>query len=816
MSKQKQGEGTRPNKESENDKTKNKTKAKNGELSEELECNKTATSVEGQTEVKDKKPSSSTTDTTSMMQVKSWPEQNYHVTDEQRRSFILKEFIKKHFILGSRRMEYAQWELHLILEMAKEEIIKSNTLIEVKAPVNICGDIHGQYGDLMRIFNACGLPFKSRYLFLGDYVDRGRHSLEVITLLLACRIQFPRKVYLLRGNHELSNINRVYGFNAELRQRYRCLEDSKGLYEHFNEVFALMPLAAIVSNRILCMHGGLSPDLNSLDDIRKIQRPLKVVRGLAQDLLWADPETGIHGFQQNKIRAVSHIFGEDAVHEKCKQLNIDMVIRAHQVPSTDGKLNKVDSSLELSFVQLKPQEFEKVRRENQQKHQQTDDPGDDEKEKDLSVWGPLESISFLTKGMELTTILDSVEPPMLLIYILGSTVLIVSVVVILFLVKTRQVKLNWYEQNVLDMSIEPERVRCKSFNRTDTDDDARSSEISHEKINRKQSRIRQVKDAVVNTLPKGDLSGLFTIPRVHRTNRSMFTNLQQNQFDRGLYQCTAPDESVCSDEMGTAGSIQLSLSLDANLGLLTVSIKQAIDLPSRRQDDNPNPYFRVGLEIPDGPSKTEQQTKTFRGTASPNIDEEFYFQKGYGEVLFSLAYLSHAQRLTMNVFKARNLRCQGEMSGAISIRVSLLSGDEKRLKRKKTAAKRNMRNAQFNESLTFGVPKHSLCNVMLEIEVGISIYISSILFFFIALNINAVRETGTFGMTSEVIGRMELPLHRCKDLWKAIIREEKSQARWLPCTSQYTWGDNAYSVTAPDISTITVEIATATLANYYL
>ncbi|PIO71753.1 Ser/Thr phosphatase family protein [Teladorsagia circumcincta] len=208
----------------------------------------------------------------------------------------MKEFIKKHFIAGAARQNYEVYEIHLILERALTEMRNSPILLEVRCPVNICGDIHGQYGDLMRIFNACGLPFKQRYLFLGDYVDRGRHSLEVIMLLLALRIQFPRKVYLLRGNHELSNINRVYGFNAEIRQRYRNLTESKALYDHFNEVFAQMPLAALVAGRILCMHGGM-----------------KLC------------------FQQNKIRAVSHIFGEDTVRDKCKQLNIDLIIRAHQV-----------------------------------------------------------------------------------------------------------------------------------------------------------------------------------------------------------------------------------------------------------------------------------------------------------------------------------------------------------------------------------------------------------------------------------------------------------------------------------------------------
>ncbi|RCN29393.1 Ser/Thr phosphatase family protein [Ancylostoma caninum] len=372
---------------------------------------------------------------------------DYTITDKERAGFNMKEFIKKHFIAGAARQNYEVYEIHLILEKAMDAMKNSPILLELKCPVNICGDIHGQYGDLMRIFNAyirsnslvlahrrlfslgsvrreyelalvsrpagpttnkaCGLPFKHRYLFLGDYVDRGRHSLEVIMLLLALRIQFPRKVYLLRGNHELSNINRVYGFNAEIRQRYRNLAESKALYDHFNEVFAQMPLAALVSGRILCMHGGLSPNLNSLDDIRKLQRPLRVVRGLAQDLLWADPETGTKGFQQNKIRAVSHIFGEEMVRDKCKQLNIDLVIRAHQVVEfgyaffcgrslitvfSAARYHEelvnyaavvkvtaapVDATLELSFVQLKPQEFEKVRRELEQKHEETGDPGED-------------------------------------------------------------------------------------------------------------------------------------------------------------------------------------------------------------------------------------------------------------------------------------------------------------------------------------------------------------------------------------------------------------------------------------------------------
>ncbi|VDM09683.1 unnamed protein product [Wuchereria bancrofti] len=122
------------------------------------------------------------------------------------------------------------------------------------------------------IIQSFGLPFKVRHLFLGDYVDRGRHPLEVIVRLLACKIQFPKFVFLLRGNHELFHINKTYGFAVEIRTRYRIQADAQG--------------------KILCMHGDLSPELNSLNDIRNVKRPLRMVKCLAQDLLLADPENG--------------------------------------------------------------------------------------------------------------------------------------------------------------------------------------------------------------------------------------------------------------------------------------------------------------------------------------------------------------------------------------------------------------------------------------------------------------------------------------------------------------------------------------------
>lgn len=135
----------------------------------------------------------------------------------------------------------------------------------------ICGDIHGQYYDLLRMFEYGGYPPEENYLFLGDYVDRGRQSVECICLLLAYKIKYPENFFILRGNHECASINRIYGFYDECKRRY-----SIKLWKTFIDCFNCLPIAAIVEEKIFCMHGGLSPDLNSLEQIRRIMRPTDV------------------------------------------------------------------------------------------------------------------------------------------------------------------------------------------------------------------------------------------------------------------------------------------------------------------------------------------------------------------------------------------------------------------------------------------------------------------------------------------------------------------------------------------------------------
>lgn len=135
----------------------------------------------------------------------------------------------------------------------------------------ILGDVHGQYYDVLRLFEYGGYPPESNYLFLGDYVDRGKQSLETVCLLLAYKIKFPENFFLTRGNHECASINRIYGFYDECKRRY-----SIKLWKIFTDCFNALPVAASVDDKIFCMHGGLSPELNSLDQVRKIVRPTDI------------------------------------------------------------------------------------------------------------------------------------------------------------------------------------------------------------------------------------------------------------------------------------------------------------------------------------------------------------------------------------------------------------------------------------------------------------------------------------------------------------------------------------------------------------
>ncbi|URD95787.1 serine threonine-protein phosphatase [Musa troglodytarum] len=241
------------------------------------------------------------------------------------------------------------------------------------------GDIHGQYADLLRLFEYGGYPPQANYLFLGDYVDRGKQSIETICLLLAYKIKYPENFFLLRGNHECASINRIYGFYDECKRRYNVR-----LWKVFTECFNCLPVAALVDDKILCMHGGLSPELKSLDQIRNIARPVDIPdQGLLCDLLWSDPDKDIEGWGEND-RGVSYTFGPDKVAEFLQKHDLDLICRAHQVVEDGyeffakrqlvtifsapnycgefdnaGAMMSVDDTLTCSFQILKPADKKK-------------------------------------------------------------------------------------------------------------------------------------------------------------------------------------------------------------------------------------------------------------------------------------------------------------------------------------------------------------------------------------------------------------------------------------------------------------------------
>jgi len=261
-----------------------------------------------------------------------------------------------------------------LVAQARAILLGQPNLLMLQAPIKIVGDIHGQFWDLLKLFNHGGFPPEKQYLFLGDYVDRGKFGLEVAILLLAYKVKYPTQFHMLRGNHEDSSINRIYGFYDECKRRY-----SVKLWKQFNDCLNCLPLVGIVDHKIFCVHGGLSPELTSLDQINQIPRPSAVPdQGMLCDFLWSDPDADIRGWGEND-RGASYVFGANVISEFLKKHDFDLIVRAHQVvedgyeffanrqlvtvfsaPNYCGEFDNagavmsIDENLMCSFQMLKP------------------------------------------------------------------------------------------------------------------------------------------------------------------------------------------------------------------------------------------------------------------------------------------------------------------------------------------------------------------------------------------------------------------------------------------------------------------------------
>ncbi|KAH0786520.1 Ser/Thr protein phosphatase [Histomonas meleagridis] len=206
------------------------------------------------------------------------------------------------------------------------EVMKDDPIVlNIDPKVTVVGDIHGNIDDLIRIFEKSGYPPETKYLFLGDYIDRGDYGIEVLTMLLALKVKFPDKIWLLRGNHETLHISRNYGFMKECTWKY-----SPVFFFKIMRIFQCLPLAAIIGNSIFCVHGGISQHLKKIEDLQNLAKPDEEMDNeIFTDIVWSDPSNLVTCFFPSK-RGAGQLFGLKALENFLNLNNLKMLIRSHE------------------------------------------------------------------------------------------------------------------------------------------------------------------------------------------------------------------------------------------------------------------------------------------------------------------------------------------------------------------------------------------------------------------------------------------------------------------------------------------------------
>jgi len=217
-------------------------------------------------------------------------------------------------------------EVKDLCDKAKEILTTEANIKQVVTPVTVVGDVHGQFYDVLELFKIGGRPPTHNYLFLGDYVDRGYYSLETVSILLCLKVRFPHRITMTRGNHECRQITQVYGFYDECLRVYGNTE----VWKHFTSTFDCLPLGAMVDGKIFCPHGGLSPSLESIDEILELDRFVEIPHdGPICDLMWSDPDER-PGWSISP-RGAGYTFGQNISEQFNRDNGLQFIIRAHQL-----------------------------------------------------------------------------------------------------------------------------------------------------------------------------------------------------------------------------------------------------------------------------------------------------------------------------------------------------------------------------------------------------------------------------------------------------------------------------------------------------
>ena len=252
---------------------------------------------------------------------------------------IIEKFLTVSGHKPGKQVDILENEIKYILDISLINLKKQKSLLEIEAPIQVVGNLNGQYYDLLRIFEHYGYPGDKNYLFLGSYVDYSKQSIETMLLLLCYQLKYPTKIFLLRGKEESLARNRYFGFYDECKRRYNVR-----IWRSFTELFNYLPIAAIIDEKIFCVHGGLSPDLKEPKDIMNIIRPTEIPdNGLLCDLIYSNPDNEVDEYDINKpenlynnIDDMGVSFGEKVVDEFLKRNDLDLIIRGGDKPLDDG------------------------------------------------------------------------------------------------------------------------------------------------------------------------------------------------------------------------------------------------------------------------------------------------------------------------------------------------------------------------------------------------------------------------------------------------------------------------------------------------